>query len=125
MRWRAAWALPFVVACSPARPEANAPLPDDLRISPLARDGGPLVDPDEQTHPATREECVAIVDVNIEVQLKEMGFNDPALLEARKKELHVQLASEIEKCIGRKTSTKAIDCAMSAKSAGQIDRCFH
>lgn len=114
-----------LAACPGPGPEANAPLPDDLRISPLGRgDAGPLVDPDDATHPATREECIAVVDANITVQLRAMGFEDPALLERRKKELQAQLSKEIESCIGKKTSTRAIECAMAARSAGEIDRCF-
>lgn len=127
--------LTFVAtACGGTRPEgataSNAG--EDLRISPLA-DGGsasdpssrpPLVKVDDETHSATREDCIAIVDANVEVQLRVAGLTDAAVLEQRKKEMRDSLADDIQQCVGKNVSAKMIRCVKSAKTLPDIDRCL-
>lgn len=121
--WLAVFAF-AVLACSPARPAADAQPSEVVRVAPAARDAGSLVAHTEELHAATREDCLAIVDVNIELQMKEMGIEDAAVVDARKKDMRVQLETDIEKCIGRKVSTSALDCVRSARAVADIDRCL-
>lgn len=118
-------------ACGGSRHEGATPAGDDLRIAPLA-DGGTSSDQssrssgkvDDETHSATREDCTAIVDANVEVQLRVAGLTDAAVLEQRKKEMREHLADDIQQCIGKNVSAKMIRCVKSAKTLPDIDRCL-
>lgn len=93
-------------ACGGSTPEAATPAGDD------------------ETHSATREDCTAIVDANVEVQLRVAGLTDAAVLEQRKKEMRDHLADDIQQCIGKNVSARMIRCVKGAKTLPDIDRCL-
>jgi hypothetical protein len=71
-------------------------------------------------HPATTEECNAILDRIVELELHELGFRDPALEARKAAELRSALAPELRRCEGVRVRATAIECARHAKSAEEI-----
>jgi hypothetical protein len=69
---------------------------------------------------ATAEDCGVIFDRIVELELEEMGYRDPALAERRRNELRRTLASELQRCEGRRLAPTALACVREAKSAEQL-----
>ena len=66
---------------------------------------------------ATPEQCRAIFDRLVEVELAEMGYQDPVLTERRQAELARRYRSEIEECVGKAIPPGATECISSAETA--------
>jgi hypothetical protein len=73
---------------------------------------------------ATREDCEAIVDQNVEVQLKAFGVSDADLVEKRQQELRASMNDDIESCIGKRVTDGMMACVKAAETAEQIDKCL-
>lgn len=63
---------------------------------------------DEPT--ASREDCVAIVDRIVDIELLEQGLRDPALAERKRAEMHQRFSGEIDACVGRRLAPGARKC---------------
>jgi hypothetical protein len=70
--------------------------------------------------PATREQCRAIFDVIVDLELREMGFADPLLTQRRQEELAQRYAMQLEECAGKPLPEGAMRCIESAASAEQV-----
>jgi hypothetical protein len=73
---------------------------------------------------ATRADCEAVVDKNVEVKLKAEGVVDPALVDKRKAELRASLKDDIDRCVGKRVTDGMLTCVKGAETAEQIDKCL-
>ena len=73
---------------------------------------------------ATRADCEAVVDKNVEVKLKADGVNDPPTVQKRKDELRASLKDDIDKCVGKRVTDSMLACVKGADTAEQIDKCL-
>ena len=75
---------------------------------------------------ATEQQCHAIFDRIVEIELEEMGFRDAALASRRKQELRAQHHGAVRGCIGRPISADAIACVATAKTTEELShKCLH
>lgn len=73
---------------------------------------------------ATRADCEAVVDKNVEVKLKADGIVDPATVEKRKEELRASLKEDIDQCVGKRVTDGMLNCVQNAETPEQIDKCL-
>lgn len=74
---------------------------------------------------ATQADCTAIVDRNVEVQMREMNVTDPAAIKARQDEIRADLNAQLKDCIGKRVTERMMQCVKKAESAKAIDDCMH
>jgi hypothetical protein len=73
---------------------------------------------------ATREDCEAVVDKNVELQLKALGVTDPAVVTKRREEMRGSMKDDIDKCVGKRVTDGMIACVKNAETADKIDKCL-
>jgi len=73
---------------------------------------------------ATREDCEAVVDKNVELQLKALGVTDPAIVSKRRDEMRASMRDDIEKCVGKRVTDSMLACVKTAETAEKIDKCL-
>jgi hypothetical protein len=74
---------------------------------------------------ATRQDCVEILDRIVELELRETGFRDPALVARKREELRKTFAPELARCTGRRLPKDALACVRNATSAEEVShRCL-
>jgi hypothetical protein len=73
---------------------------------------------------ATRADCEAIVDKNVEVKLRADGITDSALVLKRKDELRGMLKDDLDKCVGKRITDSMLACVRAAETAESIDKCL-
>jgi hypothetical protein len=73
---------------------------------------------------ATREDCEAVVDRNVELQLKALGVTDPALVGKRRDEMRTSMREDIDKCIGKRVTDSMMSCVKTAETTEKIDKCL-
>lgn len=71
----------------------------------------------QQRHPATDEECKAVLDRLVALELRQAGFRDPVLEKARADELRPLLAPELAACRRLTFTPSTLPCARKAASA--------
>lgn len=77
-------------------------------------------------HPATREECVIILDKSAELKLREQELDNAAVFDERLKSFKETRGEELlQKCIGRSITKSAIECVQRADSQNAVDRCLY
>lgn len=69
---------------------------------------------------ASSEDCMQIFDRMVDVELKELGYRDPALAQLKRKQLRQRFAAEIGKCVGGTLSSKGLSCIETAQTTEQI-----
>ena len=76
--------------------------------------------------PASAPQCQAIFERLVVLELREMGFDDPALAERMSDALSARFASEVAECVGKPLPPGAMACVAAATSAEQISHeCLH
>jgi hypothetical protein len=74
---------------------------------------------------ATRDDCRAILDRLVDLELEERGFRDPALIARWRAEAEGAHAAELAACEGKRMPRTAIACIRSAASSEELShRCF-
>jgi hypothetical protein len=73
---------------------------------------------------ATHEDCEAVVDKNVELQLKALGVTDPAVVGKRRDEMRAAMRDDIDKCVGKRVTDSMMACVKSAETADKIDKCL-
>jgi hypothetical protein len=73
---------------------------------------------------ATREDCEAVVDKNVELQLKALGVVEPGTVAKRRDEMRASMKDDIDKCVGKRVTDSMISCVKSAESTEKIDKCL-
>lgn len=69
---------------------------------------------------ATREDCAAILDRIVALELAEQGFIDPELTRRKQAEFARRFAAELQRCEGLSLPPGARDCVAQATSAEQV-----
>lgn len=69
---------------------------------------------------ATEQQCHAIFDRIVEIELEEMGFRDVVLAARRKDELRARYQNAVRGCIGRDISARAMSCVATAKTTEEL-----
>ena len=73
----------------------------------------------------TAQDCGRILDRITELELAERGFRDPALAARRKVEMRARLKADLDACVGRRTRSGAMDCALSSPATADLSqRCL-
>ena len=73
---------------------------------------------------ATHEDCEAVVDKNVELQLKALGVVDPATVNKRRDEMRASMKDDIDKCVGKRVTDAMISCVKNAETTEKIDKCL-
>lgn len=73
---------------------------------------------------ATRADCEAVVDKNVEAKLKADGIVDPATIAKRKEELRASLKEDIDQCVGKRVTDRMLKCVENAATPDEIDKCL-
>jgi hypothetical protein len=75
--------------------------------------------------PATREDCLAVIDRLVDLELAESGFHDPVVTRRWTGELRRQLAPHLGGCVGRRVPETMRACVATAKFPEEIEhRCL-
>ena len=75
---------------------------------------------------ASEQQCHAIFDRIVEIELEEMGFRDAALTARRKDELRARHQTAVRGCIGLQMSASAMTCVATAKTTEELShKCLH
>ncbi len=69
---------------------------------------------------ATEGDCDAILTRIVELEIREQGYRDPALVERKQAQLRRTFTDEIARCVGRRLPTGAMKCIVTASSAEEI-----
>lgn len=74
---------------------------------------------------ASREDCTAILERIVDLELEARGYRDPVLAARRRSELRDKLADELSACEGRRMPAAALDCVERATTSGEVSHCLH
>ncbi len=78
-----------------------------------------------RSHRATVEDCRAVLDRLVELELAESGFRDPALTDRWKGTLRARLAPTLVRCQGRRVPADLRSCLAAAHGAEEVThRCL-
>lgn len=69
---------------------------------------------------ATAEDCRAIFDRIVAIELRELGYRDPVLEKRKRAELSTRFRSDVFKCVGRRLPDGALPCVARAKSTEEL-----
>jgi hypothetical protein len=69
-----------------------------------------------QASRATRQDCEAILERIVDIELMERGYRDPMLQKIKQTAFRKKLGAELERCVGKRLEKKAIDCVRSAST---------
>lgn len=76
-------------------------------------------------HPATREECDAIITRSAEIELRAQRVTDPKAIAERVAAAKAQKGDDLfGRCVGRRITDRALACVRGAETAEQVDRCL-
>jgi hypothetical protein len=79
-----------------------------------------------QQQRASRKDCETILARIVTIELDELGYRDPALVEVERRELGKRFDAELQACVGRSLSSEALRCVAAATSTEGIShRCLH
>jgi len=71
--------------------------------------------------PATEAECREILRKAAELELRSRLDGDPVLIENEVKDIEQALQSSIQtRCVGKRISSRAMDCVRKAKTADEV-----
>jgi hypothetical protein len=74
---------------------------------------------------ATVEDCHAVLDRLVDLELAESGFHDPALAERWRSTLRARFANDLVRCEGRRVPSNLGVCLTAAQSPEEIThRCL-
>lgn len=73
---------------------------------------------------ATEADCNAIIDRNVEIQLKAMNITDAPTVQKRQTELRTSLRDEVKSCVGRRVTDGMMACVKQANTPDQVDACL-
>jgi len=75
--------------------------------------------------PATRDDCLAVIDRLVALELVESGFRDPVVQGRWTEELRQRLAPHLGRCQGRRVPEDLRPCLASARTAEEVEhRCL-
>jgi len=75
--------------------------------------------------PATRDDCLAVIDRLVQLELAESGFRDPVVQRRWTDELRQRLAPHLSRCEGRRVPDGLRACLVTARNAEEVEhRCL-
>jgi hypothetical protein len=74
---------------------------------------------------ATEADCAAIIDRNVEVQMKKMNISDQAAIAKKQQEIKGQFSESMKGCVGRRITDSMMACVKAAPTVEAIDACMH
>ena len=74
---------------------------------------------------ATEADCSAIVDRNVEVQMRKMNINDPVSITKKQQDIRGQFSESMKGCVGRRITDSMMQCVRHADTVDAIDQCMH
>jgi len=76
-------------------------------------------------HAASREECEAIFQRSVEIELRAQNVTDPKIVAERAAAVRAARGDElIEKCVGRRITDRAVACVRQANTPAEVDGCL-
>lgn len=76
-------------------------------------------------HRATTEDCHAVLDRLVEIELNESGYRDPVLHVRWRDELERRFSADVDRCRGRKVRDDVRSCLKKVKTSEQAEhRCL-
>jgi hypothetical protein len=76
-------------------------------------------------HPASREECVQIFDHSAEIELRSQNVTDAKTIADRTAAVRAARGDElIAQCVGKRITSRALECVKRAGSASEVDHCL-
>lgn len=76
-------------------------------------------------HPATAEECNAIIAKSAELELHAQNVTDPAIIAQRIEAVKTARGKELlERCVGKRITERALACVGRAASPQEVDACL-
>jgi hypothetical protein len=76
-------------------------------------------------HPASRDECDELFAKNAELELYSQRVTDPKLVADRTAAARAAEGDAFAgRCLGKRITKRALDCARKATTAEQFDRCL-
>jgi hypothetical protein len=76
-------------------------------------------------HPATVDECNAIISKSAELELHAQNVNDPAVIAQRIEAVKTTKGPELlKRCVGKRITDKALACVARATAPREVDRCL-
>jgi hypothetical protein len=76
-------------------------------------------------HPATREDCEEIFTRSAEIELRAQNISDAKTIAERTAAVKAARGEDlIRQCVGKRITTRAMDCVRRANSAVEVDRCL-
>ena len=73
---------------------------------------------------ATEADCAAIVDRNVEVQMRKMNITDDAAIAKKQQEIRGQFSESMKGCVGRRITDGMMACVKQAPTVEAIDACM-
>jgi hypothetical protein len=74
---------------------------------------------------ATEADCSAIVDRNVEVQMKKMNITDATAITKKQQDIRGQFSESLKGCVGRRITDNMMQCVKNADTVDAIDQCMH
>jgi hypothetical protein len=76
-------------------------------------------------HPATEEECNAIIAKSAELELRAQNVNDPAVIAQRTEAVKAARGPELlKKCVGKRITQRALECVTRATTPKEVNSCL-
>lgn len=76
-------------------------------------------------HPASAEECNAIIAKSAELELRAQNVSDPAVITQRTEAVKAARGDELlKRCVGKRITDRALACVSKAGSPKDVDRCL-
>jgi hypothetical protein len=73
---------------------------------------------------ATEADCNAIVDRNVELQMRKMNITDDAVIAKKQQEIRTQFSESMKGCVGRRITDGMMRCVKEAPTVEAIDQCM-
>lgn len=74
-------------------------------------------------HPATDEECKALFDKSVEVEMRELAKADEVTIAKKKEELRKGFESDLKACVGKRVTDSSMNCVRKATTAAELTDC--
>jgi hypothetical protein len=71
-------------------------------------------------HPATEDDCEAILHRLVDLELSESGYRDPILRTRWQNDLNHRFAEDLDRCRGREVRSSLRPCLATAQSSEEI-----
>ncbi len=76
-------------------------------------------------HPASEEECKALFDKSVEVEMRELAKADDVVIAKKKEELRKGFEGDLKACIGKRVTDGSMNCVRKATTAAELNDCSH